>query len=301
VFATVAVPWFVLVEREHPGFARYFFYHHHFERFVEQGFNNAQPWWFFIVVLPGLTLPWSVWLLCARRSRDSDAVGDDRAAWRRLMWTWLAVVVVFFSVPQSKPVGYIMPALFPLAFLVAEPALAAWQSMRAAWRRPLVASLALALAVCIGAVAWMATLYQRDHTALAHTLRAVRAAGDPVVFVEEYFYDVPLHARLTAPVPVISDWHDPAIATHDGWRRELREAAQFDRTRAAALLVDAQRGFALRCETAPLWVLVKEQDEAPVGELADATRVATSNGASLWRLAPQACARGASTADGRQP
>ena len=309
IFILIAAPWFVLVEQQHPGFARYFFVHHHFERFVEHGFNNAQPWWFFFVVLPGLTLPWSLWLGRVRHSRPastggdaaSDARRDDLAAWRRLMWIWLATVVVFFSLPQSKPVGYIMPALFPLAFLVAEPALAAWRSPRAAWRGAVAVSVALAIVVCAGAVAWMATRYQRDNTALAHTLRAVRAPGDPVVFVDEYFFDVPLHARLSAPVPVVSDWHDPAIPTRDNWRRELSEAGEFDRTRAAALLVDAQHGFALRCGKAPLWVLVKRQDEAPVAAMADAARVATSHGASLWRLAPQACASASTSADRRQP
>ena len=304
VFAAIAVPWFVLVERQHPGFARYFFVHHHFERFVEQGFNNAQPWWFFLGVLPGLALPWSLWLL--RRLRfpvpaRGDLAGDDRAAWRTLMWIWLATVVVFFSLPESKPVGYIMPALFPLAFLVAEPALAAWRDTRVAWRGTAVASLAVALAICVGAVGWMATRYQRHNTALARTLHAVRAPQDPVVFVGEYFFDVPLLARLTAPVPVISDWNDPTIPKRDNWRRELSEAGQFDRARAAAVLVDAQRGFALRCGNAPLWVLVKRQDEAPVAALADAVRVASSNGASLWRLAPQACQPPVAAVGGGRP
>jgi hypothetical protein len=256
--------------------------------------------------LPALALPWSIWLLGARRSRGDDAarsgeLPDDRAAWRALMWIWLAVVAVFFSLPESKPVGYILPALFPLAFLVAEPVAAAWTSGRARWRRAIAASLALAVAICVGAVGWMATRYHRDNTALAHALRGARAAGDPVVFIEEYFFDVPLHARLTAPVPVISNWQDPEIPKRDNWRRELSEARQFDPSRAAALLVDARQAFALRCGTSPLWVVVKRQDEATVAVLADAARVATSNGASLWRLAPQACSPGTVGDDGRRP
>jgi len=303
VFALIAVPWFVLVERHHPGFARYFFVHHHFERFVEHGFNNAQPWWFFVVVLPGLTLPWSLWLVRTRRARETagDPRRDDRAAWRLLMWIWLAAVVVFFSLPESKPIGYIMPALFPLAFLLAEPALAGRHSMRTPWRGAVAASLALAVAICAAAVCWMATRYQRDNTELAHTLLALRAPADPVVFVDEYFFDVPLHARLTEPVAVIADWHDPAIARRDNWRRELSEAARFDPGRAAALLVDAEHGFALRCGKAPLWAVVKRHDEAAVAALGDATRVATANGASLWRLAPEKCPRIATTSKGVRP
>ena len=41
---------------------------------------------------------------------------------RQLMWLWLAVVTVFFSLPQSKLVGYILPAAVPLAFLIGDSA-----------------------------------------------------------------------------------------------------------------------------------------------------------------------------------
>ena len=295
VFAVIAAPWFILVQQHYPQFVRYFFYHHHVERFMEKGFNNAQPWWFFAAVLPALALPWSLWLLRARPGRNADDAPDDRRAWRKLMWVWLLSVVGFFSLPESKPVGYVMPALFPLAFLIAEPVSAAWNGARPAWRTAVAASLAVAAAICVGAVAWMATRYHGDHTALARTLLAERAPGDPVLFVDEYFFDVPLHARLTEPVAVVSDWNDPAIPQRDNWRRELSEAAQFDRPRAAALLVDRSRGFALRCGQAPLWVVVKSQDEAPVAALPGAVRITTSNRVALWRVAPEACAGNAAT------
>src|SRR3982751_342119 len=188
----------------------------------------------------------------------------DRRSWRTLMWLWLATIVAFFSLPQSKPIGYVMPALFPLAFLVAEPALAAWRSARPGPCRAVVASLGVAVSISIGGVVVAATRYDRDHAALAHALREVRAPGDPVVFVDEFFFDVPLLAHLREPVPVIANWHDPDIFKRDNWRRELAEAAPFAPQRAADLLVDPQHGFALRCGKAPLWAIVKSADEAAV-------------------------------------
>ncbi|HEV7578096.1 MAG TPA: glycosyltransferase family 39 protein [Caldimonas sp.] len=289
IFALIAAPWFVAVQQQHAGFARYFFVYQHFERFTASGFNNPQPWWFFLAVLPLLALPWSFWLVRVRFRAAADDSPDQRA-WRRLMWTWLVTVVVFFSLPESKPIGYVMPAIFPLAYLIAEPVLAAWRSERRGWRRLAIASLAGAVAIGVGAVAWLATRYDRDNTALAHALLRLRAPGDPVVFVDEYFFDVPLHARLTDPVAVIADWHDPKIAERDNWRRELAEAAPFAPARSAALLVDAAHGYALRCGTAPLWAVVKLDDEARVAAQADATRVFAANRAALWRLAPQRCA-----------
>jgi hypothetical protein len=290
VFALIAAPWFIAMQQQYPGFARYFFIYHHFERFTASGFNNPQPWWFFLVAVPLLTLPWSLWLARSRfRAAPDD--GADRAAWRQLMWAWLASVVVFFSLPESKPVGYVVPVLFPLACLIAEPVLAAWRSGRPAARRLVVASVAGAVAACLVAVAW-ATRYDRDNTALAHALHELRAPGEPIVFVDEYFFDIALHARLDQPVPVIADWSAEKIAERDNWRRELAEAAPFAPARGAAVLVDATRGYALRCGKAPLWAVVKPEDEARVAAQPAATRVFASKRAVLWRLAPLPCTAG---------
>src|ERR1019366_1904290 len=216
-FALVAVPWFVAVQMQYPGFAHFFFVYQHFERFAESGFNNAQPWWFFIVTLPLLTLPWSPWLLRSTFKARADDT-PEASLWRQLMWTWLIVVLVFFSIPQSKPVGYMMAVIFPVAYLVADAV---------ASRTRDGAGAAVAALICIATVAYYSLAYHRDNTALARTLLRLRAPGDPVVFVGEYFFDIPLHARLAEPVPVISDWHDPSIAKQDNWRRELVESAPF--------------------------------------------------------------------------
>jgi hypothetical protein len=182
-----------------------------------------------------------------------------------------------------------MPVLFPLAYLIAEPALAAWRSGRAGVRRLALASGIAAIAICLAAISWAALRYDRDNTALARVLHGLRAPGDPIVFVDEYFFDIPLHARLAEPVPVIADWSDARVAERDNWRRELAEAAPFAPALGAKLLVDATRGFALRCGKAPLWAVVKIKDDAMVAAQPEARRVFAANRAALWRLAPRPC------------
>jgi 4-amino-4-deoxy-L-arabinose transferase-like glycosyltransferase len=51
---------------------------------------------------------------------------------RKLMWVWLAAIVGFFSLPNSKLVGYVLPAAAPFAFLLAQR----WQARRDAARLP---------------------------------------------------------------------------------------------------------------------------------------------------------------------
>ena len=285
----VAAPWFIGVQMRYPGFAHYFFVYQHFERFTASGFNNVQPWWFFFAVAPALTLPWSPWLLGSTlRARAGETA--EATLWRQLMWAWLITVLAFFSVPQSKPIGYAMPVLFPIAALVAEAIVTRLRPGAGRARMAAIACAVLAVLICVGAIVQVRLTYDRDNTELARTLARLRAPGDPVVFIGEFFFDIPLHARLVEPVPVISDWNDPEIARRDNWRRELTEAAPFAPALAATLLVDTQRGLDLRCGKKPLWVVVKSEGEAVVAALPGATREAQSNHVAVWRLAPADCA-----------
>ena len=290
VFALVAAPWFLAMQARFPEFGHYFFVVQHLQRFAAGGFNNVEPWWYFFVAVPLITLPWSAWLV---RPTFGARDGEPEAATllRRLMWIWLVVVAVFFSIPQSKPIGYIMPVLFPIAALAADAVASRLRAGSPRAMQAMIGSAALAAFLCLAIVFGIAANYHHDDTSLARTLKDLRGADDPVVFVGEYFFDVPYHARLSAPVRVVGDWHDPAIALHDSWRHELVDAAAFAPTLASTLLVDADQGLALRCGEPPLWVLAKEDASRPIAALAEATRIATSNEVTLWRLGPRDCGR----------
>ena len=130
LLAVLALLWFVLVEQRHPGFLHYFFVVQHFQRYAATGFNNVQPLWFYPAVLAGFSLPMLPWLLRWRRLPPAGA-----PALRGLMAATVAGVLLFFSLPQSKLVGYILPAVPALAWLFAEArpeaGAPAWQ--RRAW------------------------------------------------------------------------------------------------------------------------------------------------------------------------
>jgi len=92
-FALIAAPWFVLVQLRFPGFFDYFFVEQHFRRYAQVGFNNAQPAWFFVAVLPLLMLPWSLWGLGAlwslvRRARVTRPAAAPAAASPVTLYGW---------------------------------------------------------------------------------------------------------------------------------------------------------------------------------------------------------------------
>jgi len=95
----------------------YYFIHQQFERFVGESFNNPQPVLFYVPVVFGLTLPWSLGLLGLL---NKSFWKSDSASLTTLLLVWFAVIGVFFSIPASKLIGYALPTLPPLAVLIAE-------------------------------------------------------------------------------------------------------------------------------------------------------------------------------------
>ncbi len=241
LFVAVVAPWMWAMQLRYPGFFDYFIVEQHFRRYAGATFNNQEPWWFFLVVLPLLMLPWSLWLWPAMRQRGAQVA--------LYLW-WLAVVVAFFSLPASKLVGYVMPALTPMAALLA----------LALQATPNVRRLALGAAVlCIAIVAGLAWKAPGSHRDVGLVLGQRLLAGERVVFVEQYFYDVPFYAELKQPVHVVSQWDDPEIAQHDNWRKELHDAARFAPTADQQWLWPWARVAELACGGRATWWLTSAE------------------------------------------
>ncbi len=282
VFAVVVAPWFVLMQRRFAEFSWYFFYVQHFARYAQGGFNNRQPLVFYPVVLLLLCFPWSLWIFRTLRPGAGSQPAPAARALVRLSWTWLLVITVFFSLPQSKLVGYIFPAAFPLALLAALSLARAGlpsQRLRWWWR----ASAGVAAAGCIAAVAYGTVRPSHSTRAIGLALRQA-AVGDRVVFVEHYWFDVPVYAGLRRSVKVLDDWSDAHARQHDDWRKELADAAGFDRAAGASLLLPTSDAPRALCAAPRTWVVGEAQAATRFPVLASAPVVATQATVRLWRL-----------------
>lgn len=274
-FAAVATPWFAAMALRHPGFLDYFFLEQHVRRYAQAGFNNVQPFWFFLPVLLLLALPWTLWLPgLLRRRRLPPGTPLALYAW------WVAAVVLFFSLPASKLVGYVLPALAPLAGLLG---LAAAHGR--AWRW----ALALAAVACVAIIVGVARHEGNSHRDIALELRQQLQPGDRVVFAGEPFFDVPFYARLPQPPVVLDDWDDPAILRRDDWRKELRDAARFDPPAGGRLLLRPAQAATLACGPGTTWVLAPPAWQ-PLPALGPLQRVRDGRRAVLWRSAGRGAA-----------
>lgn len=119
LFVAIVTPWFILVQKENPEFLNYFFIVQQFSRYVTSGFNMHQPVYYYaVVVLIGL-LPWTLFLFQSARYLVQVIKKQKRAADVEIFLAiWVVAIFVFFSIPQSKIVGYILPIFPPLALIV---------------------------------------------------------------------------------------------------------------------------------------------------------------------------------------
>ena len=282
-FVAVAAPWCVAMQSRYPGFFDYFVIEQHFRRYVQTDFNNVRGFWFFIVVLPALTLPWSAWILRGvRQAVERRDPLDTLSLW------WLAVVVGFFSFPSSKLVGYVLPALAPWCLLLARALFenTPQRPVDAARRWTFAAASVACVAIVVGSL-WARIGSSRE---LGHALRDARAGTDRVVMVGEYDYDLPFYAALTAPVLIVDNWNDPDIARRDNWRKEMVDAARFDPALGKELLRLPAEMDRLACGQSAAWFVVPSDRAASVASLTGAERqFFKAGGRELWRVKGRTC------------
>ena len=280
-FAVVAAPWFVAMQLRYSGFNDYFFMEQHFRRYALASFNNVHPFWFFIVVLPALTVPWSAWLPAAvRRAWKERGPLFGLYAW------WVIAIVGFFSLPSSKLVGYVLPALAPWCALLA---LAVAGSAGKPLGRAPRAAFALGVLICLGVVAGLAWKSPKSNRGAALALATQMAAGDRVVMVDEYFYDLPFYADLKQPALIASDWDDPDVPRRDNWRKELYDAARFEPSLGKHVLRPLARLDALSCGPGTTWFVATPAQAPRIAALTGAQRVYADRSSELWRVLSRSC------------
>jgi 4-amino-4-deoxy-L-arabinose transferase-like glycosyltransferase len=112
-FCATALPWYTLCARRNPDFFRIFIIEHNFKRFLTPEFQHIQPFWFYIPVLLAACLPWTVGMLAGLVDSRS------RSPVNAFFLSFGLFPILFFTISRSKLPGYILPALPPLAWLLA--------------------------------------------------------------------------------------------------------------------------------------------------------------------------------------
>ena len=117
VFLLIVLPWFFGLALARHDFPYYGLVEESFHRFTTSQFHRSAPVWYYVPVVAAVLFPWSVLL-----PESIAAAWRGRARWTRadrLLIAWSVVVVLFFSISQSKLPGYVLTAVVALGMLTA--------------------------------------------------------------------------------------------------------------------------------------------------------------------------------------
>ena len=235
----VCLPWFIAVQQANPQFFHYFFVYQQFERFTSGGFNNALPFWFYVPVVLLASLPWSIWLpACLReqwrlvRANNPSTATDSR----QLLLLWPLLILIFFSIPASKIVGYIVPILPPLSLLLGDFLARRFPDVeffsndasdtKPVGRRWLRVLSGIGITIIVTSIFGAAKFDRTGTSPLAGTLAKEMSSGDILIGYRHYAQDIPIYLQLPKPMLVVEDWNDERILQDDDWRREFYLGAQ---------------------------------------------------------------------------
>jgi len=130
LFCAIALPWYFAVQARNPGFFREFIVEHNLGRFSRNLYHHTEPFWYYLPVTALALLPWTVFGIAAFAqsartwwvSLKSQEAPQSYSEYRLGVFAscWLIVLLIFFSISQSKLPGYILPAIPAGALLLVE-------------------------------------------------------------------------------------------------------------------------------------------------------------------------------------
>ena len=121
LFAISALPWYAAMFLKHGiPYLQSFFVADNLERFATTRYNDARAIWYYVPILLGGLMPWTVFLVVLAWRPFRDLVRRRRrlthVEWRLLIWA--LVPLILFTVSVGKQPRYILPVLPPIAMML---------------------------------------------------------------------------------------------------------------------------------------------------------------------------------------
>jgi 4-amino-4-deoxy-L-arabinose transferase len=114
----ISLPWALAIHQQQPDFWRYFIWVEHIQRFAAENAQHKAPFYYFLMYLPFVTIPWFFMLPAAIKGLRSLPADNERQSGVLFVLLWALVPLLFFSVASGKLITYILPCMIPFAVLL---------------------------------------------------------------------------------------------------------------------------------------------------------------------------------------
>lgn len=189
IFLIIATPWHILMQIKAPEFFKFYFLDQQLLRYATMISHRYQPFWFYIPVTLIGAAPW-IWRFFSPSSlkllKKINWQNRQQYQTEWFLFIWLTVIILFFSLSHSKLIPYIIPALPPIAVLLAKQ----WQSVK------MFLATAGVTTALLFTVLFNADYFNKDTIKpLANVLLEQIKPGDKVIVYQHYYQDLPVYLK----------------------------------------------------------------------------------------------------------
>ncbi|MDI9336347.1 MAG: hypothetical protein QM520_04890, partial [Gammaproteobacteria bacterium] len=214
-----------------------------------------------------------------------ESLFSQRQPLDALMIIWILVTLVFFSIPNSKLIGYILPVLAPLAYCLARVIM----TQHAKHPTPQLAGLnfmghlVVGMALCLSLWGYKFFDQSSGLEKIAPFISSNTSVRTQTVALDSYPFDMKFMLQLTNPIWVVLDWDNPDIQKKDNWRKELSDAKKF--SQKIEVLINPENLKHRICQTkADQWLFWAPHQQAVFSLPPQAKVLLTTPKYQLWQV-----------------
>jgi 4-amino-4-deoxy-L-arabinose transferase len=118
LFLTISVAWYIALIIDKPELWGYFINHQLKDRMVSNSFNRSKPFWYYLLTVPLLALPWFIILMVQLKTKFSKIINERKIT--MVLYATILAILVVFSFFKTKLIFYVMPMFGFMAILTAK-------------------------------------------------------------------------------------------------------------------------------------------------------------------------------------
>ena len=107
LFLGIASAWYIFVFTENEKLWDYFFKEQLVNRIASKSYNRAKPFWFYLLTVPAIGLPW-IFILAHYLKIKSKSIFKTKSI-EFVLYLTITTLIVVFSIFKTKLILYVLP------------------------------------------------------------------------------------------------------------------------------------------------------------------------------------------------
>ena len=118
LFVLIAMSWYLALIASNENILDYFINRQLKDRMISNSFNRSKPFWYYLVTVPLLALPWFIILMVQLKSSFQKIIKEQKM--KLVLYVVILVILVLFSAFKTKLILYVLPMFGFIAILSAK-------------------------------------------------------------------------------------------------------------------------------------------------------------------------------------